>query len=719
MIGMPLMSCIAPEHRELAGAAVNSPDMVLHEYLAIRKDGSVFPVEMQQRVTEVSGRSVHVSAIRDISDQKKAEAEIKEAKEIAEAVLDSLPGTFFVIDDQLELIRWNKNFEKVGGFTTEELMGKSCFDFIDEKDRDAVAKRIGEASVHGAISLEAMTITKAGERVPFLFNAVWRTLGDRRYLLGTGMDLSDRIKAEESLRRSEGLFRLAFETSPDAVAITSVERGIFVDVNQSFSEILGYSKEEVLGKSSLDLKIWADPHVRDEMLKGIATKGVVRNVQVRIRTKEGTLIEGLFSGGTIQLEGESFVLSSVRDITDMKKAEDERLKLERQVQHAQKLESLGVLAGGIAHDFNNILTSILGNADLGLVQIPPTAPARKNIEEIKNGALRAAGLANQMLAYSGKGRFELKAIDLSELVREMAQLLDVSISKKAVLMYNLDDDLPLVECDVNQIRQIVMNLITNASESLGQESGTIRISTASMFCDRKYLDTVSDRLQSSDEQPLPEGVYVSLEVSDTGCGMDLETQTKVFDPFFTTKFTGRGLGLAALRGIVYGHKGAVKVYSEAGKGSTFKVLFPAKKDVQKDPIEKTENGDFRDIWQERIVLIADDEAIVCNVAKEMLEELGLTVLTASDGNQAVEVFKENFDRIACVLLDLTMPGLDGSQVFYEMQRIKPDVRVILSSGYNEQDVTQRFVGTGLAGFIQKPYTIAKLTEKLNSVFGKT
>ena len=375
-----------------------------------------------------------------------------------------------------------------------------------------------------------------------------------------------------------------------------------------------------------------------------------------------------------------------------------------------------MLAGGIAHDFNNILTSILGNADLGLMRISPMAPARKNIEEIKKGALRAAGLANQMLAYSGKGRFELKAIDLSVLVREMAQLLEVSISKKAHLRYDLADDLPLVECDVNQVQQIVMNLITNASESLGQEEGTIRISTASQFCDRKYLDAVSEALEPNGEQPLQEGVYVSLEVSDTGCGMDLETQRKVFDPFFTTKFTGRGLGLAALRGIVCGHRGAVKIYSEVGKGSTFKILFPADEDLQNDRIEKFRDGDLHHLWQDGVVLVADDEAPVCDIATEMLEEMGLSVLIASDGNEAVEVFQKNFDKIVCVLLDLTMPGLDGTQVFQEMRRIKPDVKVILSSGYNEQDVTQRFVGQGLAGFIQKPYTLAKLKEKLNSVF---
>jgi CheY-like chemotaxis protein len=374
-----------------------------------------------------------------------------------------------------------------------------------------------------------------------------------------------------------------------------------------------------------------------------------------------------------------------------------------------------VLAGGIAHDFNNILTSVLGNADLALLRSSPTAPERHNLEEIKKGALRGAGLANQMLAYSGKGRFELMSLDLSALVSEIAQLLVVSISKKAHLIYDLRDDLPLVEGDVSQIRQIVMNLITNASESLGPEGGTIKLSTASMFCDRGYLDSVSEELHSIYEQPLPEGIYVSLEVSDTGCGMDSDTRGRVFDPFFTTKFSGRGLGLAAVRGIVCGHQGVVTIQSEIGKGTTFKVLLPAESDLGPSRMQKTDDDDSRSSWTNEIVLVADDEPTVCSVAEEMLRQIGLSVITASDGNQAVEVFRQNADRILCVVLDLTMPGLDGMEVFSEMKRIKPDVKVILSSGYNEQEVTQRLADKGLAGFIQKPYTLEELRKKLNDL----
>jgi len=352
---------------------------------------------------------------------------------------------------------------------------------------------------------------------------------------------------------------------------------------------------------------------------------------------------------------------------------------------------------------------------LALMRLSASDRARGNLEEIRTAALRAAGLANQMLAYSGKGKFELRFIDLSGIVKEMAQLLDVSISKKAVLIYDLADNLPPMEGDVNRIRQVVMNLITNASESLDPNSGVIRLSTSAAFCDRNYLEAISEGFRSDSGEPLPEGMYVSLEVTDSGCGMDEETQDKVFDPFFTTKFSGRGLGMAAVLGIVRGHKGVIKIYSEIGKGTTFKVLFPANPGLEAAEIHKTAEEDFPEFLRKGFVLVADDEETVCSVAKEMLEDMGLTVLTASDGNKAVEVFRGNVDKIMLVLLDLTMPGLDGAQVFQEMRCLKPQIKVILSSGYNEQDVTHRFVGKGLAGFIQKPYTLAKLREKMHEV----
>ena len=398
------------------------------------------------------------------------------------------------------------------------------------------------------------------------------------------------------------------------------------------------------------------------------------------------------------------IIEVIEDLTERKRAEEQRRQLEAQVQQAQKLESLGVLAGGIAHDFNNLLVAILGNADLALMDMSPVAPERPTVEEIKRAAKRASDLTNQMLAYSGKGQFVVRALDVNELVREMGHLLEVTISKKVVLRYDLADNLPAISADVNQVRQVVMNLITNASDAIGDRSGAITVRTSLVEADRTYLaETYLD-------EGLPEGFYVCLEVADTGCGMDAQTKARLFDPFFTTKFAGRGLGLAAALGIVRGHRGAIKVNGEPGKGSTFLVLLPMTDVPAEGPAgEPTRQADEQ---ASGTVLVADDEETVRNVAKRMLQRSGFTVLTAADGKQAVERFRQHADAIDVVLLDMTMPHLSGEEAFREIRRIRPDAKVVLCSGYNQQEATSRFAGKGLAGFLQKPFELDKLISAL-------
>ncbi|MBU1626861.1 response regulator, partial [bacterium] len=384
------------------------------------------------------------------------------------------------------------------------------------------------------------------------------------------------------------------------------------------------------------------------------------------------------------------------DITEQMRAEKERRSLEAQIQHAQKLESMGVLAGGIAHDFNNLLMGILGNASIALMELSLESPVTRRIQQIETTALRASELTNQMLAYSGKGAFVIQPLNLSRLVEEMSHLLETVISKKAVLKFDFADYLPLIEGDATQIRQIVMNLITNASDAIGDKSGIITITTGSIEVDRNYF------FGTYLNENMEEGIYVFFEVSDTGSGMNEETKSKIFDPFFSTKFKGRGLGLAAVLGIVRGHKGAIKVYSESGRGTSFKVLFPCAKN-QDINIEIEKMKKESEWSSEGTVLVVDDVETVRSVAKIILEKFGFKVLTARDGKEGVEVFEEFKDEIILVILDMTMPRLSGEEAFMEMRKIKSDVRVILSSGYKEKEATCHFAGKGLAGFIQKPY----------------
>lgn len=392
----------------------------------------------------------------------------------------------------------------------------------------------------------------------------------------------------------------------------------------------------------------------------------------------------------------------------LKVAEHNRRKLETQIQHAQRLESLGVLAGGIAHDFNNLLVSVIGNADLALMDMTVLSSARSRILAIKTAGQRAAELTTQMLAYSGKGRFVVEPVNLNELIEEMGQLLQVSIPKSVVLKPNFSPNLPAIEADSSQMRQVVMNLITNAAEAIGEQNGVIHVSTGIVEADRQYL---TDAYLNEN---LPEGDYVFLEVSDTGCGMDEATRQKIFDPFFSTKFTGRGLGLAAVLGIIRGHHGAINVYSEVNRGTTFKILLPATKQQARKQGDQ-EDSDMREWRSDGTLLVVDDEEGILSVMKMTLERCGFEVLTAKNGRDGIDIFRKQAPRIRAVILDMTMPEMNGEESYRELRRIRSDVPVILSSGHSEQDATSRFSGKGLAGFVKKPFTLKELTSKVREV----
>jgi len=501
-------------------------------------------------------------------------------------------------------------------------------------------------------------------------------------------------------------------TSQSCEGITVAdEEGNYLYVNPAFCEMIGYSEAELLQMTVFDVK--SESQDTSSFAKSKSSKAGLP-FQVFLRRKDGTEFYSEVLGQKLDVDGMQLVLGTIRDITDRLQHEEEKLSLERQLLHAQKLESLGVLAGGIAHDFNNLLMAILGNADLALAELPPMSPARQSLREIEVASQRAAELARQMLAYSGKGQFVIEPIDLSELVRQTAHLLGVSISKMALLELDLEDGPPVFEGDVTQIRQIIMNLITNASEAIGRDAGVVRLSTGSMRCDRAFLDGVESALPLDGEEPLGEGLYAFIEVTDTGCGMDAQTIGRIFDPFFTTKFSGRGLGMSAVLGIVRGHAGAIKIESEPGEGTSFKVLFPASGYAETNtPDEQTilDTGEESAIPDSQgTILIADDEELVLRVNQRMLELLGFRTLGARDGLEALQIFRENEDEITCILLDLTMPQMDGEQVFRELRKTHPELPVILCSGYSESDATRRFAGMGLAGFLQKPFSLGQLHE---------
>ena len=510
---------------------------------------------------------------------------------------------------------------------------------------------------------------------------------------------------------------LIFNNAVNMMALFRVEAGpVFrlVSINRAYLEVVrsaGYPLKltDLIGKALDELFVNVFRFGPDDVAWHVGKYHAVLAAPEPIRYEEiHETPQGRYFGETtlspIRAPGGpcAFVLFSSHDVTQRRRTEEAlqasqtRLKLsEHKLQESQKLESLGVLAGGIAHDFNNILTGILGNASLASLELPEKSPVHANLEAITEGSRRAADLCKQMLAYAGKGHFVLRNHSLNRLIEETTHLLQISISKKAVLRFHLDPALPAVKADGTQLRQVIMNLVINASEAIGDQGGVINLITGVAKVERGYFGTT---ILAPD---LPAGAYVYLEVADSGCGMNAETQAKIFDPFFTTKFTGRGLGLAAVLGIVRGHGGALRLHSEPGRGTTFRMLFPVS-DTAENAVAAA--GGTTTSWRgQGCVLVADDEPPVRDAAAAMLGALGFTVELAADGSEAVEIFRREPDRFTLVLMDLAMPHLDGRQAFAELRRIRNQQRVVLMSGFDEQEAVAQFVGKGLASFLQKPF----------------
>ncbi len=518
------------------------------------------------------------------------------------------------------------------------------------------------------------------------------------------------LKTNE-LRESEKRLQRAIDNAPFPIMIHA-EDGEVLQLSKAWCKLSGYRPDEIP-----TVKYWvrlACSENIDVILKHIDrlyhAKSPQENGEVRITAKDGRQLIWDFSSAPLGklLDNRQLVITMAMDITRRKQAQENQLQLEQQMLHTQKLESLGVLAGGIAHDFNNILTSVLGHTELAQRRLANESPATRHLAQIKTAASKAADLANQMLAYSGKGKFVVEPLDLNLLIEEMMHMLNVSISKGTVLRYDFAQHLPTIEADATQIRQVIMNLVINASEAIGEKSGTIAIVTGVIDCNSDYLKDVWL------DEGLPEGLYTFVEVADTGCGMDQNTRTRIFDPFFSTKFTGRGLGMAAVIGIIRSHKGAIKVYSEVGKGTTIKILFPS----STLPAALFNKDQVEDNWQgDGTVLMVDDEETVRGIGKSMLQELGFDVISAVDGKAAVSLYKERKKDIKFVLMDLTMPHMNGEEAFRELRMINPQVKVIIASGYNEQEVTRKFAGKGLSGFLQKPYELSSLSRLVRQLVG--
>lgn len=652
----------------------------------------------------------------DIHEQKEAEDALRESENRFRQVVESVSAGIWVFDGG-RIVLVNASLERMTGYSREELQRPGFFStFIPPEQLAEMRARAHRRMIGGAAPeiYEVEVIRADGQHRFWELSAARIDFHGAPASIVSAFDVTDRRSGEEALRASEARFRSLVDNSPDY--ITRVDRDLRYDfVNATGQTEAGLDPALMLGKRADEIEFFGELAAlfMDQQRKAFATgRQVEYEYTINSRAnpevtsyRRTRLVPEYDADGNIH-----HLLSIVTDITAQRQAEEERKRMDQQFQHAQKLESLGVLAGGIAHDFNNLLVAMLGNAGLALMELPPESPARPTVQAIELAAQRASELTRQMLAYSGKGRFIIEPLNLSRIVEEMVHLLEVSVSKRAVLKYQFATHLPAMEGDATQVRQVIMNLIINASDAIGEGSGEISITTGIMYADRRYL---AGAYLDAD---LPEGDYVYLEVIDTGVGMDKETRARIFDPFFTTKFTGRGLGLAAVLGIVRGHRGAIKLDSEVGRGTTFRVLFPVTTDSAA-PVPETIQGKAERQPGGRTLLVVDDDDTVREVTRRILEYAGFQVVVGADGQQGVDIYRETAG-VALVLLDMTMPHMDGEETFRELRRLNPAVRVVLTSGYNEQDATERFAGKGLSGFIQKPYRPQELLDKIYEALGE-
>ncbi|MDD2898021.1 MAG: PAS domain S-box protein [Desulfuromonadaceae bacterium] len=806
-----------------------------------RKDGSVIDVEVSATYLPLQGGLI-ISFARDITQQKLVEKALGRSEELYRNIVES--QSYFV-DRYLPggiLTYVNPALARFAGLEAGYLLGKSFYPFIHGDDRNEVVRKIESICIgNPTVETESRIVLPDGRILwnRWTHSGIFDEQGNLVEYQSVGMDITERMQAEMKLRSSEEKFSTAFRLTPDAININRLSDGMYLEINDGFTETCGFTAEDVIGKTSLELNIWADPEERDHLVTELKERGAVNNLEARFRCKNGSVITGLMSARTIEFLGEPCILSvsrdiserkkieeslfrseqslrtiidaspiplalndeqgnitylnrafeqsigysvsdianikewwpraypdeqyrqsvidiwnrhleeatrtgqpfvpmeidvvckdsSVRsfmcsatplgetlsgsllviffDITERKKSEHEKILLEQQFQQAQRLESLGVLAGGIAHDFNNLLTIIIGNCSLAMRR---PQHSEDHIQQIKKAADRAAELCEQMLSYAGKNQIILKIVSIADLVKDMVAMLKSSISQNAVIHLNIPDNIPAIKTDESQIRQIIMNLLINSSEAIGEQQGDIIISLTRTAISSKKPK--SDYLGNT----IYPGDYLCLEVTDNGCGMNDETLRHIFEPFYTTKFTGRGLGMSAVLGIIKAHSGALQLYSESGMGTTFKVYLP----IQDDEYSKDEApqgiATTIEAWKGNdTILLVEDEEQVASIAKEMLEELGFAVIVACNGAEALEHYNANAAKIVLVVTDIGMPVMDGYALCRELKTQNPNLPIIISSGFHHVAVSSRIDPDNIAGFISKPYNFTKMREVVKEV----
>lgn len=685
------------------------------EFEIRRRDGSHAWISESARAVCDAGGSVlyYEGTVEDITERRRAEMALRESQALYQALVDNLPVHLFCKDLEGRFTFANRHFSTLIRRPLNELLGRTDFDLCPAEQAEAYRREDRRViETRQPVQQERLVTDADGiERfIQVIKVPILDAHGEVSGIQAVFWDITERKRAEEALRENEAFLQMSQRVGKVGSWSWNL-RTHRVRWSENMYELYGLAPGDFDGtlEGAVRNTHPDDLEVVRTAIQRIIERGETGEVEFRVLRSDGRTAQLWGMGEIVRDESGApvEVVGTVMDVTERRQAEAARRELEARLMHAQKLESLGVLAGGIAHDFNNLLTSVLGNAGLAARRIPPESPAHPLLEEIERAARRAAELTQQMLAYSGRGAFITQAFRLDHVVDEMTSLLTSVVSRKAELDLHLHP--ATIEGDAVQIRQIVMNLITNASDALGGECGRIGIRTGI-----RRVGPGEIRSPFLPEEPAP-GDYAFVSVEDTGCGMTPETLVRIFDPFFTTKFTGRGLGLAAVLGIVKGHGGTILVETHPGRGTRFEVLLPA----CASPAEQIGREPEGALPAHRgTVLVAEDEHVVRTFIRETLVDAGYRVIEATDGREALEVYARRGGEVSLVLLDLTMPRMDGVEVLNELRRLETDVPVLMMSGYSESEVLGRSLRENANGFLQKPFSPAELLSRVCRTSGE-
>ncbi len=653
----------------------------------------------------LSGTALLIAVLRhDLEERRLVERQLREQAELRRMIFDHAPGGVVLAGLDNRLVEVNEAFCRMLGYRRDELLQMTFLQFTHPDDLEKTqVNNLKAASDGGEVPpLETRYVRKDGSivHVQIRVGLVRDGAGHPLYLVGQSTDVTERRLVESELVERQKQLSTVLAHAP-VILFAINAAGTFTVCEGAGLLTVGRQPREAVGQSVYD-RYAARPDLLADVRRALAGESFTAQREMNGAMFETRCMPQREPDGRI-----SGMIGLAIDISDRLAVAREREKIEGKLLEVQKLESLGVLAGGVAHDFNNLLTAIMGNANLARLALPPTSTAIANLSQIEQASQLAAGLCQQLLAYAGRGRLESRPIALNTLVRETTELLRLSAGGQAQLRFNLAAELPGIMADPAQIRQVLLNIVQNAADAIGRRDGSIEIATRTLAIDEAWL------AEASTGQHLAPGTYVCLEITDSGPGLDRGTRARIFDPFFSTKGSGRGLGLAAALGIMRSHHGALRVVSEPGRGATFTLAFP----IHEVPAaaEPSRAAAPARSWRgSGTVLVVDDEESVRATAAQMIAFYGFTVKQAESGQQAIEYLRQRGSRFDLVLLDLTMPGMDGYATFTALRQLQPDQRIVVFSGYSAQDAKQRFAGQNLNGFLQKPFSADSLREALRA-----